>query len=114
MRGPAREARPVWKVPPPEAMPGPEVTLEEIVRFSRSADPTEYFRARWGDEYKDNARAVWARCAEAYRTGAAQPGDPDELMLCLAHDLVIAPYLAVPESTQLPFLHWLIDGMRGR
>ncbi len=114
MTGPEGEARSVWKAPPPEALPGPAATLEEIIRFVRLADPTEHFRAQWGDEYQDNARAVWARCAEAYRTGAAQPVDPDELMLCLAHDLVIAPYLAVPESAQLPFLRWLIDGMRGR
>ena len=58
MTGPEGEARSVWKAPPPEALPGPEATLEEIVRFARSADPTEHFGAQGGDQDKKKAGVV--------------------------------------------------------
>ena len=48
-------------------LPGSEATLEEIIRFSRNADPTMDFIHQWGDDYKENVMALWQRCNQAFR-----------------------------------------------
>ncbi len=95
-----------------ETLPGTDATLPQIIRFAQSVDPTALFRERWGDDYQQNVRALWDRCVQSYKVGAEAPGPADELLMCLAYDVVLGPYLGVPEPHKRPFLLWLIDGVR--
>ena len=100
------------KLPYPESLPGTDATLEESIRFARASDPTQHFRDKWGTEYASHVRALWGRSVEAYLAGAKPPGGADESLMCLAYDIVLGPYLGVPEPHKLLFLRWLIEAMR--
>jgi hypothetical protein len=107
-----QDGRPPSKTPSSEALPGADATLEQIIRFARSVDPVEHFRDRWGDEYETKVRALWEGCVESYKAGVPASAQPDELTMCLSYDLALGPYLGVPEPHKLPFLRWLIEGIR--
>ena len=106
------EPRPPLVLPSADRFPPAGSTLEEIVRFARAVDPTVHFRARWGDSYKPNLEALWRRCVESYLAGDPEPGPADELLMCLAYDVILGPSLGVPGPHKLPFLRWLIAGVR--
>lgn len=94
-------------------LPAPAATLEAIIRFSRRVDPTMDFIRQWGDDYKENAMALWRRCNEAFRQGADLDGlGVDERLLCLNYDIALGPYLGVPAAHKRVFFNWLIDGIR--
>jgi hypothetical protein len=93
-------------------LPETDATLEQIIRFARTVDPTGHFQDRWGEEYRTNVQALWHRCVQSYKDGSATPAPPDELLMCLAYDVVLGPHLGVPHPHKLPFLRWLIDGVR--
>ncbi len=100
------------RLPSPEALPETDAALEEVIRFAHSVDPTAHFHDRWGDEYKTNVQTLWHRCVQSYKAGAAATGAADELLMCLTYDVVLGPYLGVPDPHKLPFLRWLIAGVR--
>lgn len=112
MTGEGQDPPSAWRRPSPEDFPRPDATLEELVRFARSTDPTEHFRALWGDEYSSKVRDLWNRCVEAHRAGQPASARPDELAMCLNYDLTLGPYLGVGGPHKLPFLQWLIEGIR--
>ena len=99
-------------MPSPGTLPGPAATLEEIIRFAHSVDPTAHFRDRWGADYTTNIQALWGACVESFKAGAPTAAPPDELLMCLTYDVVLGPYLGVPDPHKLPFLRWLLDGTR--
>ncbi len=101
-----------FTLPTLDALPGTDATLQQIIRFAHSVDPTALFRERWGDDYQQNVRALWDRCVQSYKAGVEAPGSIEELLMCLAYDVVLGPYLGVPEPYKRPFLLWLIDGVR--
>jgi hypothetical protein len=101
-----------WKLPQLEALPGADATLGEIIRFANSTDPTALFHNRWGRDYQTNVQGLWHRCFESFKAGTAAPASPDELLMCLTYDVVLGPYLGVPDPHKLPFLRWLIDALR--
>ena len=102
-----------WRMPSSEILPdAADATLEQIIRFAHSVDPTTHFHDRWGEEYQKNVRALWQRCVESFKAGAAAAPPPDELLMCLTYDVVLGPYLGVPDPHKLPFLRWLLDGVR--
>lgn len=107
-----RDTKSLWTMPGPEALPSADATLEQLIRFAHSVDPTTHFRIRWGEEYVTNVRALWQRSVESFKTGAATAAPPDELLMCLTYDIVLGPHLGVPDSHKLPFLRWLLDGVR--
>jgi hypothetical protein len=65
-----------------------------------------------GEDYTSSVRSLWERCVQAYKNDDAAPEAVDELLMCFAYDVVLGPYLGVPEPHKLAFLHWLIDGIR--
>ncbi len=101
-----------FMLPSLEALPGTDATLPQIIRFAQSVDPTALFRERWGENYQRNVAALWDRCVQSYKAGVTASEPPDELLMCLTYDVVLGPYLGVPEPHKLPFLLWLIDGVR--
>jgi hypothetical protein len=107
-----KDTKSPWKMPAPEELPGTDATLERIIRFAQSVDPVTHFRDRWGEEYKTNVRALWERSIESFKAGTAMPAPPDEMLMCLAYDVALGPYLGVPNPHKLPFLRWLLDGVR--
>jgi hypothetical protein len=102
-----------WKLPSAETVPESDAGLEQIVRFARAADPTAHFRERWGEEYATNVQTLWQRCFQSFKAGVPPGRPPDELLMCLTYDVVLGPYLGVPDPHKLAFLRWLIDGVRG-
>ena len=101
-----------WKLPTPDSLPGAEASFEEIVRFARATDPTAHFHVLWRENYQANVEALWHRCVQSYKAGAAATGAPDELLMCLSYDVVLGPHLGVPEPQKLSFLRWLVEGIR--
>lgn len=95
-----------------ETVPEANATLKQIIHFANSVDPTAHFHARWDEKYTANVQALWQRCVESFKAGEVAAAPPDELLMCLTYDVVLGPYLGVPEPHKLPFLHWLLDGVR--
>jgi len=100
------------KMPDPEALPDSQASLRDIIRFASVFDPTAHFQERWGDDYKERAQGLWRQCVESFKAGAPPNVESGELLLCLAYDCSLGPYLAVPEPHKQHFLHWLMDGLR--
>ena len=99
-------------LPAASALPGTDATLQQIIRFAQSVDPTAQFRLRWGENYQTKVRFLWDQCVQSYNAGEEPQESVDELLMCLAYDVVLGPYLGVPEPHKRPFLLWLIDGVR--
>jgi hypothetical protein len=106
------ERRPPLVLPSADRFPPAGATPEEIIRFACAVDPTLHFRGRWGEHYKANIEALWRRCVESYRASDLAAGPMDELLMCLAYDVILGPSLGVPDPHKLPFLRWLIEGAR--
>jgi hypothetical protein len=101
-------------MPPLEALPAATASLEEIGRFAMLFDRTGHFRERWGERHRPNVDALWKKCVSAYRGDRSATEPADELMLCLAFDWILGPYLGVPEREKLSFLRWLLSQIRGQ
>ncbi len=101
-----------FTLPKLEALPGTDATLPQIIRFAQSVDPTALFRDRWGKVYQQNVAALWEHCVQSYKAGVEAPGSAEELLMCLTYDVVLGPYLGVPEPHKRPFLVWIIEGVR--
>ena len=101
---------------PPSAgsLPSADASVAEVLRFIGTFDMPlfEHIRQRWGAEYRDLVQARWGRGINEFSSGQPAVGPVDELLLCLAYDAAVGPYLGVPESDKLPFWLWLIDGVR--
>ena len=106
------ERDPPLVLPSADRFPPADATREEIIRFACAVDPTPHFRARWGEHYKANVEALWRRCVESYLAGELTPRPADELLMCLAYDVIAGPCLGVPDPPKVPFLRWLIEGAR--
>jgi len=101
-----------FKIPGMDSLPGSDATLRDIGRFIHYHDPTASFHKVWGDAYKDNARSLWQRLSHAFKDVAKADGPADELLMGMACDGALGPYLGEPESKKLEFLHWLLEGVR--
>src|SRR5712692_9954063 len=99
-------------LPPADTFPPRDASLEQVVRFASSVDPTMHFRTRWGEHYNANVAALWRRCVESYLAGNVATSPAAELLMCLAYDMILGPHLGVPDHHKLPFLRWLIEGAR--
>lgn len=99
---------------PNESIPDERAEWDEVFQFITSFQQhvPATFQQRWGTEYQENARALWSRLASAFRAGQPLDAAADELLLCLAYDLAVAPYIGTPQSQQLAFWQWLLDGLR--
>jgi hypothetical protein len=59
----------LWIPPSAENLPNTDATLEQIIRFAHSADPTMHFREQWGEEFTTNMQALWHRCIQSFKIG---------------------------------------------
>ena len=100
-------------VPIDDSLPARDADLRAIIRFSDSHNPLPHFQSLWGDEYRTQVAELWDRCVRAYKERESPPSGLGELLMCLQYDIVLGPALGVPEPHKLPFLHWLIDQIRG-
>lgn len=99
-------------VPNRQDLPDESATLREIIRFSDRFNPLPHFQSLWGDEYKTRVADLWRRCIESFKNNSPPPTDIGELLMCLQFDIVLGPYLPVPDSNKLQFLQWLVNGIR--
>ena len=101
-------------LPTPGDLPGDASILTEIGMFITRFDPTRHYRERWGERYRLEIEALWNRCVSAYRGSRDPVVPPGELLLCLAYDWRLGPYLGISEHEKLAFLRWLIVQTRVR
>lgn len=73
-------------------------TLMELIRFTRSHDPTDDFRQRWSESFEARRDDALARAQECVATDAPFKGSAAEALLCMAHCVASAPYLGWPEA----------------
>jgi hypothetical protein len=93
-------------------LPGPDANLTECIEFSRKNDPTQEFRERWGADYPDRARELWRASTHAFKAGRATGYSPDEVLMCMAYDVTVAPYIGVPEEVSYSYLHAMLQELR--
>ena len=79
------------RLPSLKDLPGKGATLKELIRFACSVDPTAHFQARGGKEYQTSVQALWHRCVQDYKQRIPAAGAVDELLMCLAYDVVLGP-----------------------
>ena len=95
-------------------LPADSAPLTEIGIFIERFDPTRHFREQWGERYRSQIEALWNNCVSAYRGSRDAPASPGELLLCLAYDWRLGPYLGISEHEKLAFLRWLCAQMHTR
>jgi hypothetical protein len=95
-------------------LPGDAASLTGVGTFIERFDPTRHFRERWGERYRPDIEALWHNCVSAYRGSGEPIVPPGELLLCLAYDWRLGPFLGISEHEKLAFLRWLIAQMRAR
>ena len=101
-----------FSMPTMEMLPKPEASLREVGRFLHDHDPTLYFHELWGDAYKENVQSLRQQYVNAYKDGTPATGRGADLLMCMAYDWALGPYLGVPDSQKLDFLQWLLAGVR--
>ena len=101
-----------FTMPEPESLPGSDADLRDIGRLIYYHDPTAHFQKMWGPDYTENVRSLWQRLNNAFKDGERAAGQADELLMGMAYDWALGPYLGVPESRKLAFLKWLLEGIR--
>lgn len=101
-------------LPVSEDMPSDAAALPEIAIFIARFDPTRHFRERWGEGYRAAVEQLWHDCVCAFRSSQDLAVAPGELLLCLAYDWRLGPYLGVAGQEKLAFLQWVIAQLRAR
>lgn len=101
-----------FNMPDLESLPGSDASLRDIGRFIYYNDPTLLFHKVWGDAYTEKVRSLWQRLNHAFKNGQKATGPADELLMCMAYDWALGPYMGVPESKKQDFLEWLLEGVR--
>lgn len=93
-------------------LPGPDASLGELIKFCRSNDPSQEFKERWDSEFVEHVRELWAASTHAFKAGRATGYDQDEVLMCMAYDVAVAPYLGVPEDISHSYLHAMLRELR--
>jgi hypothetical protein len=94
------------------SLPGPDATLKELIAFCRTNDPSQEFKERWGAEFPERVRELWATSTHAFQAGHATGYNPDEVLMCMAYDVTVAPYIGVPEGISHAYLHAMLRELR--
>ena len=48
----------------------------------------------------------------AFKAGRATGYSPDEVLMCMAYDVTVAPYIGVPEEVSHSYLHAMLQELR--
>jgi len=96
------------------SLPRPDATLRELVEFCRANDPSQEFMERWRTEFRDRVRELWAASTHAFKAGRGTGYSPDEVLMCMAYDVTVAPYIGVPEEVSHSYLHAMLRELRER
>jgi hypothetical protein len=85
-----------FRPPESDSLPPAGTSLEGMIRFISTFELPliRQFRDRWGEQYKQRVQAHWSVCIRRFQSGTAAEGPADELLLCLAYDCILGPYLA--------------------
>jgi hypothetical protein len=108
------ENKSTFNMPAPGALPGSDADLRDIGRFIYYHDPTAHFQKLWGPNYTENVRSLWEQLNNAFKEGEKAAVQAEELLMGMAYDWTLGPYLGVPESQKRAFLKWLLEGIRDR
>ena len=103
---------PFGDAPTLDWLPESNASLRDLIRFADSYNPAPHFQMKWGADYQSNVSSLWQRFVQEYKRGSIATGPTDELLMCLAYDVVLGAHLGVPEPHKVAFLQWLIDGLR--
>jgi hypothetical protein len=108
------ETRPISKTlrAATNTLPGPDASLSQLIKFCRDNDPSPEFQDRWGSDFQAKARDLWAESTNAFKQHRRSGANPDELLLCMAYNATVAPYLGIPEAISLAYLHWVLRELR--
>ena len=93
-------------------LPEPDADLAELVAFCRANDPSHEFEKRWRSDFRDRVRELWGASTHAFKANAPTGYSSDELLMCMAYDVTVAPYLGIPESISHAYLHAILRELR--
>ena len=93
-------------------LPQSDASLSELIAFSRSNDPAKEFQELWGSAYKDRIEELWSSSTHSFKERRPIGATPDELLLCMAFDVTVAPYIGVPEDISHAYLHFVLKELR--
>ena len=93
-------------------LPGPDAGLRELIAFCQKNDPSPAFRERWGDAFRERVRELWAASTHAFKGGRATGYGPGEVLMCMAHDVSVAPYIGVPPEVSQAYLQAMLRELR--
>ena len=93
-------------------LPKSDADLKELVAFCQLNNPTQEFEKHWGSEFHDRVRELWGKSTHAFKAGRPTGYSPNELLLCMAYDVTVAPYIGVPEDISHSYLHAMLRELR--
>ena len=94
------------------SLPQPDAELRELLAFCRANNPSQEFEERWGSDCRDRVRELWGESTHAFKAGSPTGHSPDELLMCMAYDVAVAPYIGVPEDLSHAYLHAMLRELR--
>jgi hypothetical protein len=101
-----------FQAPSLEALPAEDAPFREIGRFATAFDPTLYFNNKWGKKYAENARSLWDRAVQKFLKAEEPEGAIEELLMVMAYEWTLGPYLGLPEDRKEKFLRHLLAAIR--
>lgn len=105
---------PFGRMPNAVMIPNPDAPLIEMIRFSKAYNPIPQLRESLGPDYPAYIERLRDRCITAFQAGGQAPGTRDELVICLAYEIAVMPYLGISEENAARLCRWFLDGIRRR
>jgi len=93
-------------------LPQSDASLPELIEFIRNNDPVKEFQELWGSDSNDRILALWKNSTHSFQEKQPIGVTPDELLLCMAYDTTVAPYIGVQEKTSHSYLHFVLKELR--
>ena len=83
-------------------------SLAQLIEFTRKHDPTSELQAEWGEDFEAKRDQLVSQCRNLASPTWTFGGSHREALLCMAHCVVTAPYLGVPEDRVRAHLNRLL------
>lgn len=95
------------------SLPSTDAQLETLIEFSRTYDPSEEFKQIWGSEFRDRTRELWGASTHAFKEDLPTGFNANEILLCMAFDVSVGPYLGIPARITHAYLQAMVNELRG-
>ena len=96
----------------PDMLPKPNASHSEIIAFCQQNDPSLQFKELLGDKYNDHVIDLWSKSTHSFKSAIPTGYNINEILLCMAYDISVAPYIGVPIEISISYLNYMLNELR--